>query len=343
MKRLELPHHVPLIAATRGETPESVHYGSLSVTAPSGESLHGLGDTEYPIFARSTLKPFQALPFILDGGPARFGFSQEQVALLCASHSGEPRHAAAVADMLARIGCREADLQCGCHVPGFYAATGQTPPPDLNPSPLQNNCSGKHAGFLAWCRLHDQPIANYLDPDHPLQRVIRRTVARLAGLDERVMPMGVDGCGAPIYALPPARLARLYARLASAEGFGSGDDAALAALFIAMTAHPEMVSGKGRTDLTLAQAVPGDWVAKGGADGVQALGIRSRGLGIVIKIADGSARALRVATGAVISQLGLLPADNAAPPAHWREEPIYNHAGRPTGRITAVFELARSV
>jgi L-asparaginase II len=343
MKRLELPHHVPLIAAVRGEAAESVHYGSLAVVASSGESLHGVGDTQYPIFARSTLKPFQALPFILDGGAGRFGFSTEQVALLCASHSGEPRHVAAVADMLARIGCTEADLQCGCHVPGFYAATGQTPPPDLKPSPLQNNCSGKHAGFLAWCRLHDQPIADYLDPDHPLQQTIRRTVARLAGLDEGAMPMGIDGCGAPIYALPPARLAYLYARLAGAESDRGDDDAALATLFTAMSAHPEMVSGRGRADLTLAQTAPGDWVAKGGADGVQALGIRSRGVGVVIKIADGSARALRVATGAVISQLGLLPAGSAAPVARWHEETIYNHAGRPTGRIVAVFELTRSV
>lgn len=335
---MELPHHVPLIVASRGETPESIHHGSVAVVSSSGSRLCGVGDVDFPLFARSTLKPFQALPLVLDGGPAQFGFSTEQVALLCASHSGEPRQTAAVADMLARIGCSEADLQCGCHTPAFYAATANTAPPDLKLSPLQNNCSGKHAGFLAWCRLHDQPIAHYLDPDHALQRAIRGTVARLAGLDEAAMPMGIDGCGAPIYALPPARLAYLYARLAT-HGEGGADDAALAQLSAAMTAHPEMVSGEGRTDLLLARAAPGDWIAKGGADGVQALGVHSRGLSIVIKIADGNARALRVATAEVIAQLGLMPDGDAAIIGRWREEVIRNHSGRITGTLSARFSL----
>lgn len=337
---MDLPRHVPLVVATRAEAPESIHHGSIAVASCAGKLLYGVGDGAFPVFARSTLKPFQALPFVLDGGPTRFGFSSEQVALLCASHSGEARQVAAVADMLARIGCSEDDLQCGCHIPGFYAASATSPPPDLKLSPLQNNCSGKHAGFLAWCRLHGQPIVSYLDPHHPLQRTIRATVARLAGLSEGAMAMGIDGCGAPIYALPLARLAGLYARLAS-DGGATAEDAALATLFSAMTTHPEMVSGEGRTDYLLARAAPGGWVAKGGAEGLQALGIRSRGLGIVIKIGDGSARALRVATADLLARLGLLGEDSTDPVVSWKEETIRNHAGLTTGRMTAVFALER--
>lgn len=337
-----LPRHVPLVVATRGDAIESVHYGSIAVVDAAGRLVASVGDAEFPIFTRSTLKPFQALPFVAGGGPARFGFSPAQVALLCASHSGEPRHVAAVADMLARSGCTEGQLRCGCHVPLFYAATHVAVPPDLTLSPLQHNCSGKHAGMLAWCRQHGEAVEDYLDPHHPLQREIRRRVAQLVGCDEHEMPLGIDGCGAPNYALPLARLAHAYARLAVPAGNGVDEDA-LAALFAAMTVHPEMVAGEGRTDSLLMRAASGDWVAKGGAEGVQALGSRSRGLGIAIKIADGGVRALRVAVGAVLAQLNLAAAASDGVVARWREEAILNHAGHQTGRLLPVFDLSSPV
>ena len=175
------------------------------------------------------------------------------------------------------------------------------------PTPLQHNCSGKHAGFLAWCRQHGQPLDSYLDPGHPLQQAIRRRLAALLDVDDESMPVGIDGCGAPNYALPLARLAHAYARLAT-HAPGSGHAAELDTLYGAMSAHPAMISGEARDDLILAQAAPGDWVAKGGADGVQALGIRGRGLGIALKITDGNRRALQTAVAALIGQLDLLPA-----------------------------------
>lgn len=337
-----LPRHVPLVVATRGDAIESVHYGSIAVVDAAGRLVASVGDAEFPIFTRSTLKPFQALPFVAGGGPARFGFSSAQVALLCASHSGEPRHVAAVADMLARSGCSEGQLQCGCHVPLFYAATHVAVPPDLTLSPLQHNCSGKHAGMLAWCRQHGGTVEDYLDPHHPLQQEIRRRVAQLVGCEEHEMPLGIDGCGAPNYALPLplplplARLAYAYARLAVAH---DERDDALASLRTAMITHPEMVAGEGRTDLALMRAAPGDWVAKGGAEGVQALGSRSRGLGIAIKIADGGVRALRVALSAVIARLNLSAAASDGVIARWQEEQILNQADQQTGRLLPVFDL----
>jgi L-asparaginase II len=331
----KLPAHVPLVVATRGDAVESVHYGSLAVADASGLLLGSAGDTDFPMFTRSTLKPFQALPFVAGGGPGHFAFSREQVALLCASHSGEPRHVSAVADMLARIGCREDQLQCGSHVPVFYSATGAAAPPGLVPSPLHHNCSGKHAGFLAWCRQHGEPVESYLDPDHPLQREIRHRLAELVGWEEKEMPSGIDGCSAPNYALPLPLLARAYARLAKSDG---EKGTVLATLFEAMTGYPEMVSGEARPDLAYMAPAPADWVAKGGAEGMQALGIRSRGLGIAIKIADGSSRAVEIALASVIGQLGLLPAEHPAL-RRWREGRIRNQAGRQTGRRIPVFEL----
>jgi L-asparaginase II len=335
---MKLPSHVPLVIASRGDTVESVYYGSIAVVAASGELLASVGDVEFPMFTRSTLKPFQALPFLADGGPTHFGFSPQQVALLCASHSGEPRHIAAVSDMLARSGGSAVQLQCGCHVPLWYAATGVAPPPDLQASPLQHNCSGKHAGFLAWCRQHDQPVENYLESGHPLQRAIRQTLAAFIGCDADDMPMGIDGCGAPNYALSLTALARAYARLAKpTETLLHAADLHL--LVSAMTQHPEMVSGEARDDLMLMQAGPQDWVAKGGAEGVQAIGIGSRGIGIAMKIADGNPRALRTAVASVIEQLQLQLPGNDRPLHEWREGKILNLAGRQTGRLKPVFEL----
>src|SRR3569832_1556548 len=126
---MKLPRHVPLVVATRGDAVEPVHYGSIAVVDAACEIVCSGGDTAFPIFTRSTMKPFQAMPFMLGNGPAQFGFSSEQVALMCASHSGEPRLVAAAADKLARSGGSESKLQCGCHVPLFFAATGAAPPP----------------------------------------------------------------------------------------------------------------------------------------------------------------------------------------------------------------------
>jgi L-asparaginase II len=335
----KLPGHVPLVVATRGNAVESVYYGSISVVAASGQRLCGAGDGRFPMFTRSTLKPFQALPFVTAGGPARFGFSSEQTAMLCASHSGEPRHISAVADMLARIGCNETQLQCGCHPTLFQAASGAATTPDPAMCPLHHNCSGKHAGFLAWCRQHAQPMDSYLNPHHPLQKEIRRTLAQFIGCGEEDMPVGIDGCGAPNYALPLDRLAFAYAQLAT-HAEGSAYASALASLFAAMTAHPEMVSGEARTDLILMRAAPGDWVAKGGAEGVQTLGIRSRGLGIALKIADGNPRALHTAVSSVIEQLDLLSGADYPPVRHWREGEILNQSERRTGRLIPVFKLS---
>jgi len=335
--QMPLPSHVPLVVVTRGDAPESIHYGSVAVADSAGRLLWSAGDSDFPVFTRSTLKPFQALPFVASGGPAHFGYLPQQVALLCASHSGEPRHVEAVADMLARAGCSADQLQCGCHVPLFFAATGQTPPADLVASPLHHNCSGKHAGFLAWCRQHGAPLESYLDPQHPLQQAIRRGVAHLAGCAEDDMPFGVDGCGAPNYALPLARLAGLYARLAAPSSVDDEYGAALAEVHAAMASHPAMVSGENRDDLILAGGVP--CVAKAGAEGVQALAIASAGLGIAFKVADGGTRAMRVVTAAVLTQLGLLPAGSEEPLRAWRQPQLRNDAGHLTGELRPVFEL----
>ena len=333
-------HPVPLVETTRGYPSggmavENIHYGSVAVVDVNGKLLWSAGDPGFMTFTRSALKAFQALPFMLSDGPAKFGLAQAELALLCASHSGEEIHLRGVRAILAKIGLDESDLECGCGVPLHYDAVGQPAPPDRAWTPLHHNCSGKHAGFLGWCRLHGERTAGYVGVDHPLQQAIRDTLAAQAGAN---LPAGMDGCSAPNYAMPLATLAHLYARL----GQGAADPqlgSVMGDLYDAMTGHPEMVSGQARSDLAYMTAGYGDWVSKVGADAVQTIGIRSAGIGIAIKIADGATRALHVATVGVLEQLGLLDARKHAILEPYRQPVIRNVRDTVVGDIRPAFRL----
>ena len=330
----------PLMELSRGGTPECLHFGSVAVVNTRGQLLAQVGDPHGITFTRSTLKVLQALPFVEAGGPQQFGFSKARVALLCASHSGEDMHVAQVQHMLETTGLGYKTLRCGCHVPGIFTLLDQAPPAGLVFDERHHNCSGKHAGFLAYCVQHDLPLDDYLNPNHPLQQAVRREVARAVGLDEADLKMGIDGCSAPNYAMPLSRLAYGYARLASgardAELGGS-----LAQLLDAMTTHPEMVSGTGRSDLAFMQAGRGDWVSKAGADGVQVVGSQSRGEAFAIKVSDGNKAALFATTVEVLDQLGWL--DEAARQAlqPWRAYTLVNARGIAVGERRPVFTLQK--
>jgi L-asparaginase II len=322
-----IPRHAPLVITTRGGATEGVHYGTVAVVDADGRLVAAAGDPLALNFTRSALKPLQAMPFVEDGGMAHYGFSSHELALMCASHSGEAVHVAIVRRILGRAGNGVRQLQCGCQVPAYFAVAGIDPPPGRKWSALHHNCSGKHSGFLAWCRMRSKNAAHYLDPAHPLQRRIAGLVRRYAR-GKRVM-RGIDGCGAPNYALPLAGLAQLYASLAAGEGAGQR------AIFYAMTRHPDLVSGTGRFDLALMRAGRGDWVTKAGAMGVHAIGVRSRGLGIAVRISDGTPYAVQAATVSVLEQLGL-PTPGLQP---WRHAVMRNFPGRATGGARAVFRL----
>ena len=348
------PAHAPLLATTRGvadraaaapragadpllgrDMPECVHFGSIAVVDRHGTVLAQVGDANGINFTRSTLKPLQALPFVEDGGLARYGFGSQELALMCASHNGETVHTALARAILDRVGARVADLQCGAHAPRYYEAAGVRTPEGLAVTPLHHNCSGKHSGFLAYCRLHDHRLAGYLDPDAALQVRIRNTVQRFAPGETLVA--GTDGCSAPNFAVPLRRLAQIYCRLAV------DDEPALRALHYAMTRHPDLVSGTARTDLALMQAGGGDWVCKIGAEGMQAVGVRSQGLGIAVRIAGGDSRALHVATVEVLHQIGLLDDPLHGPLARHFRPAAHNARGTETGRMRPLFTLPRLV
>jgi len=328
----------PLIALTRGGTRECLHFGAVAVVDRSGRLLAHAGDAHWLTFTRSTLKALQALPFMQGGGASHFGFSPQQVALLCASHNGEDSHVAQVQGMLDKSGLSYRALRCGCHVPGLFTLLETAPPPGLVYDERHNNCSGKHAGFLAYCVQHGLSLEDYIDPQHPLQQAIRRDVARAVGLQPQDMKMGIDGCSAPNYAVPLSALAYGYARLASgAQDTEFGES--FAALSEAMTTHPDMVSGQRRNDLAFMRAGGGDWVTKVGADGVQVVASKSRGEAFAIKIIDANKPALFAACVEVLEQLGWLDAAQREALQPWRAQPIINARGLLVGERRPVFHL----
>jgi L-asparaginase II len=329
---------LPLVETTRGDTLENVHFGHVAVTDTQGRVLASAGDPQRVSFTRSTLKPLQALPFMQGGGARHFGLTPANLAMLCASHNGEPMHVEQVENILAKADVSYQRLQCGCHVP-YFAELGAWPPPAPGSyDERHHNCSGKHSGFVAHCVQHGLPLENYVDPAHPLQQAIRRDVAAAVGLEEGQLAMGIDGCSAPNYAMPLASLARGFARLASGKAdtqFGESFEP----LAAAMTAHPELVSGTGRNDVALMKAGRGDWVSKVGADGVQVVASRGRGEALAIKVADGNKLALFAATVEALEQLGWLDDGQREALRPWRNETIASIKGAPVGRRRAVFRL----
>ncbi|MBK9235391.1 MAG: asparaginase [Rhodoferax sp.] len=328
----------PLIELTRGGTRECLHFGAVAVVNRHQRLLAHAGDPHWLSFTRSTLKALQALPFIQGGGAAHFGFLPQQVALMCASHNGEDGHVVQVQGMLDKAGLSYKALRCGCHVPGIFTQLETAPPPDLRYDERHNNCSGKHAGFLAYCVQHGLDLEDYLEPMHPLQQAIRRDVARAVGLDPQDLRLGIDGCSAPNYAMPLSALAYGYARLASGvldDEFG----VSFSTLGEAMTAHPDMVSGQRRNDLAFMQAGRGDWVTKVGADGVQVVASKSRGEAFAIKIIDANKPALFAASVEVLEQLGWLDDAQRESLLPWRAQPLFNARGLLVGERRPVFQL----
>ena len=332
---------VPLIEVTRSDLAECQHWGAVAVVNRNGRVLAQVGDPFAVTFTRSTIKAFQALPFMQSGGARSLGWGPADLALLCASHNGEPMHVAQVDRMMGTVDLTYKALRCGCHVPMFAAMglPGLELPAGFVPDERHNNCSGKHAGFAAYCVLQGLPQDDHLAPGHPLQIAIRERVAQAVGLEPQHMPVGTDGCSAPNYAMPLAHLARGYARLAS----GAPDtdlDESLTALADAMVAHPELGSGTGRHDQDFMRVGRGDWVSKTGADGVQVVGSRSRGEAFSLKIMDGNMVAQVAAAVEVMDQLGWLDDSQREALLRRRVSDIINARGVRVGGRRPVFTLA---
>ena len=292
-----------LVEVLRGGLVESRHVGAVAVFDSDGKAVLALGDIDRPIFPRSAVKAIQALPLVESGAADAFGFGNKELALACASHSGEPHHVALAAAMLAKAWLDEHALECGAHWPSSHEAMLALARTGGRPSALHNNCSGKHAGFLCGCRHMRINHPGYIEPDHPYQQVIRRTMEEVTGAEHGTRNRGIDGCSIPTYAVPLKSLAIGFARMTTGTGLSADRAAAARRLLAACMAEPFYVSGTGKADQRLMQVAPGRIFVKTGAEAVYCGAVPELGFGIAIKCDDGQGRASEVAVAAVLSKL----------------------------------------
>jgi L-asparaginase II len=300
-----------LVEVTRGPLIESVHRGAIAVCDAEGRLRIAVGDVQRAIFPRSALKPIQAVPLIESGAAEKFGLSDEEIALACASHSGEPQHTAAIAAWQERIGCTVADLACGPHRPVHEGTATAMIRSGEKWTPLHNNCSGKHTGFMTLARALGVPVKGYELVEHPVQRAVESTLLELAALSGP-LPYGVDGCTVPNFALSLAALARGMAALADTSSLESGRATACQRVVSAMLANPELVAGTGRPCTQLMRQAP-DIAVKTGAEGVYVALLPRLGFGVALKIDDGAGRAAETAIASVLIALGAVKDEG---PAH---------------------------
>ncbi len=332
-----------LAEVTRGDLVESVHHGVVVAVDRSSQVLAWAGDPEHVAYFRSSAKPFQAIPVVESGAADAFGFSESDLAFCCSSHSAEPDQQEAVASMLAKIGLGEEALRCGIAPPYDEMEAARVKAGLVSPSQIQCDCSGKHTGMLATCVHLGWPTESYLEPDHPLQRRIRTIMAEVLRLDEERILLAADGCSVPTFGAPMRAFATAFATLADPEaappGHGLEHAAALLRLRAAMIAYPNNVAGHGELDTDLMEVTGGRVVAKLGAEGLLCLAVPERGLGVAIRMLDGSDRARSVAALATLEQLGVLGSGEADALRERQDPAITNFNGWRVGEVRPAFQL----
>jgi L-asparaginase II len=322
-----------IVEVLRGGRVESTHRGSGAVVAADGGVVFAFGDIARPIYPRSAVKAFQALPLIESGAADRFGLSDSEIALACASHSGEPRHVATARAALAKAGLDERALECGAQWPMSETAARALAREGLRPGALHNNCSGKHAGMVCVACAMDCDPQGYVAPGHAVQREVAAAIGSMTGarLDETTR--ATDGCSLPAYALPLQALGLGFARLATGQGLTPERARAAARLRAAVAAHPAMVAGEGRFDTEAMEIAGARLFVKGGAEGVFCAALPEAGLGLAVKIDDGAQRAAQAAMTALLLRFGAFPEAEAARLAPFATPKIHNWNGIETGAL----------
>ncbi len=339
-----------LVEVRRGGLVESRHRGCVAVVDTAGQLTHAIGDPDQRIFLRSSAKPFQLAAFVASGLFDSYGLGDEALAIMAASHSGEDRHVRTVQSILRGAGLSASVLQCGTHTPYDLETARRLARDGEQPTPLRHNCSGKHTGMVLFAKALGAPIETYWQPDHPVQQAILAVISRVTDVTVREIALATDGCGAPTFGLPLRGLALAFARLAEPSSLADAADAALAGALTrirdAMMAHPILVAGeRRRLDTALMRAEPGRLVAKGGAEGVQAVALLAGdarpAVALALKIEDGDAggRARNAATCALLDQMGVLSTGSPECLAPFATPQILDPRGNVSGGVRAALRL----
>jgi L-asparaginase II len=339
----------PLVSVTRGPIQESVHFGAAAVVDSSGNLLFSLGDAQGVTYLRSTSKPIQAIPFVEYGGVEKYGFTEEETAIMCASHHGTEDHVRVVQSMHQKAGLSLDQMMCGSHYPYDPASRERMILQEITPVAYHNNCSGKHTMMLAYAKLKGYPAVDYVLPEHPVQQDILTCMSEMCGIAKNRIEIGIDGCSVPVFGMPLYNAALGFARMADPRSLPDARANACRVLTQAMMHYPGMIAGPNSFDTDLLAAAHGKVFTKGGAEGFQGAGVLSdvsalnqAGIGIAIKISDGdsSGRARAAVTLEILrhlhalteSELGLLSAyDNHHPVTNWRKIEV--------GKLETLFTL----
>ncbi len=339
METLMIPKDTPLVVMNRGEVTENVHRGRISVvSAADGGMVYSCGDVHAPAYVRSTAKPIQAIASVLDRTIQAYGFEDRHLALLAASHRGSREQLAALEEILSVTGLDESMLAVNPGLPVGRRARDEWIAAGGKPRKVFHTCAGKHLGVLAWCKLRGWPLAGYIHPDHPAQQEIIRRLKLWAGAEREQVTLGKDGCGFPVAAMPLWRLGFVYGRLADPE-LAEDHEAAAAAGRItgAMNAFPDLVEGRNRLASLL--LTDPNVVAKSGAHGVFAFGLRREKLGVAIAVTDGSETAWPYIVLAVIERIGGISEETKRRLRQTFPAEFLNDAKEIAGRWDAAFEL----
>jgi L-asparaginase II len=324
-----------LVEVTRGERVESTHRGAYAVLGRGETLMASAGDIGVPIFPRSAVKAFQALPLVESGAADRFGFTEEELVLACASHDGEAAHLRVLQSMLAKAGLEENQLECGAHAPRDRSVLRDMLAAGAKPLPAHNNCSGKHAGMLALAVAMGVETRGYVEPDHPVQLGVARVLSDLCSVDIAAAPRAIDGCSVPTWAIPLRNLALAFQRFACGDTLSEGRRVAAERIIAAVRHHPEMIAGKVGFCTRLMTAVPRAFI-KTGAEGVFCGAVPHAGIGFALKCDDGASRASEVAVAALLCRLDVWSAEERAKLVPFSTVERHNWRDRAVGAVRAM-------
>lgn len=318
---------------TRGGITESKHRLSAVIIRSNGEIVESWGDITTPVYPRSAIKALQALAFVERGGAETFGFSEQELALCCASHNGEPEHVNAAQSMLDKISKSESDYECGLQWPMRVEAGYELAHAHSKPDQRHNNCSGKHAGMLGLAAILGVDAQGYIKPEHPVQQTIVQTMSEICDIDMTTAPASPDGCSAPTWAIPLRNLALGFARFGDPENLSLQRAQACRKLYQACVTNPFMVAGTKRYCSGMMELLGKRVFLKVGAEGVYVAAIPELKLAIALKCEDGASRSAEVVMTALLEHLGVTQDIEESKLAPFRAPEIRNWNGLLTGHV----------
>ncbi len=342
----------PLVELTRGEIVESIHFGSIVVCDNTGKVHFQMGDADLVTYLRSTAKPLQVLALLENPASQQYHFNDSEIAIMCASHSGTNDHVRVLQGLQKKIGIDADSLQCGMHLPFDRITANHIIRGEEELSSLRHNCSGKHSGMLALAALLNAPQDSYLETDNLTQQLILKTCGEMFDISASQFAMGVDGCSAPVFAVPMRNAARAYALLCQPESLTQQRAAACKMITHAMMAHPFLVAGPERFDTAIMETITGKLIAKTGAEGYFGVGIMpdalrpgSPALGVMVKIIDGDLkeRARPVVIMSILHHVGLLTPAVEDQLQQYGRHAITNWRDIPIGEIRPSSQLIESL